>query len=81
MPLISSTSELDNMLCITTFICRPWNLFAAFAYNTAAVPIAAGLLYPATGLLLNPVIAAAAMAMSSVSVLLNSLRLGREGLA
>jgi len=53
------------------------NLFAAFAYNTAAIPIAAGLLYPFTGILLSPVIAAAAMAMSSVSVLANSLRLGR----
>jgi Cu+-exporting ATPase len=56
------------------------NLFAAFAYNVAAVPIAAGVLYPVNGLLLNPVIASAAMALSSVSVLMNSLRLKRSPL-
>jgi Cu+-exporting ATPase len=51
------------------------NLFFAFAYNAAGVPIAAGLLYPFFGILLSPVIAAAAMALSSVSVVGNSLRL------
>jgi Cu+-exporting ATPase len=51
------------------------NLFFAFAYNVAGVPVAAGLLYPAFGILLSPIIAAAAMALSSVSVVLNSLRL------
>ncbi|MBB3462236.1 copper-transporting P-type ATPase [Rhizobium sp. BK377] len=51
------------------------NLFFAFIYNAAGVPIAAGLLYPAFGLLLSPIIAAAAMALSSVSVIGNSLRL------
>ncbi len=51
------------------------NLFFAFAYNALGVPIAAGLLYPFTGLLLNPMIAGAAMAFSSVSVISNSLRL------
>ena len=51
------------------------NLFFAFAYNAAGVPIAAGVLYPAFGLLLSPIIAAAAMALSSVSVIANALRL------
>lgn len=51
------------------------NLFFAFVYNAAGMLIAAGLLYPLTGLLLNPMIASAAMAFSSVSVILNSLRL------
>ena len=51
------------------------NLFFAFVYNAAGVPVAAGILYPAFGLLLSPVIAAAAMALSSVSVIGNSLRL------
>ncbi|MBA4228955.1 MAG: haloacid dehalogenase, partial [Hyphomonas sp.] len=52
------------------------NLFFAFAYNAAGIPIAAGVLYPVTGSLLSPMIAAAAMALSSVSVIVNSLRLG-----
>ncbi len=51
------------------------NLFFAFIYNLLGVPLAAGILYPLTGLLLNPVIAGAAMAFSSVSVIVNSLRL------
>jgi Cu+-exporting ATPase len=51
------------------------NLFFAFVYNTAGVPIAAGILYPVLGILLSPVIAAAAMALSSVSVVANALRL------
>jgi Cu+-exporting ATPase len=53
------------------------NLFFAFAYNLLGVPIAAGLLYPWTGWTLNPMIAAAAMSLSSVSVIANSLRLRR----
>ena len=53
------------------------NLFFAFFYNSAAIPIAAGVLYPFTGFLLNPMIAAAAMAMSSVSVVTNSLSMKR----
>ncbi len=51
------------------------NLLFAFIYNTAGVPIAAGILYPAFGLLLSPIVAAAAMALSSVSVIGNALRL------
>ena len=51
------------------------NLFGAFIYNILAIPIAAGLLYPFTGLLLNPIIAGAAMAMSSVTVVSNANRL------
>jgi Cu+-exporting ATPase len=53
------------------------NLFFAFAYNAAGVPIAAGVLYPVLGLLLSPMIAAAAMSLSSVSVISNALRLRR----
>jgi Cu+-exporting ATPase len=53
------------------------NLFWAFAYNTIGIPVAAGVLFPWFGILLSPVIASAAMAMSSVSVVLNSLRLRR----
>jgi Cu+-exporting ATPase len=51
------------------------NLFFAFIYNAAGVPIAAGVLYPASGLLLSPALAALAMALSSVSVIANALRL------
>jgi Cu+-exporting ATPase len=56
------------------------NLFFAFFYNAAGVPVAAGALYPFFGLLLSPTIAAAAMALSSVSVIANSLRLRRASL-
>jgi P-type E1-E2 ATPase len=51
------------------------NLFLAFAYNVVAIPIAAGVLYPTTGLLLSPMIASLAMSLSSVSVIANALRL------
>ena len=53
---------------------RP-NLFFAFAYNALGVPLAAGVLYPVSGLLLSPMFAAAAMSLSSVSVITNALRL------
>jgi len=56
------------------------NLFFAFVYNAAGVPIAAGVLYPAFGLLLSPIIAAAAMSFSSLSVVGNALRLRRSAL-
>jgi Cu+-exporting ATPase len=56
------------------------NLAFAFGYNALGIPIAAGVLYPAFGLLLSPVFAGAAMALSSVSVVTNALRLNRTKL-
>jgi Cu+-exporting ATPase len=53
------------------------NLFFAFVYNALGIPIAAGILYPFFGILLSPMIAGAAMAFSSVSVIGNALRLNR----
>jgi Cu+-exporting ATPase len=56
------------------------NLFFAFVYNALGVPVAAGVLYPWTGVLLSPIIASAAMTFSSVSVIANALRLRRLSL-
>jgi Cu+-exporting ATPase len=56
------------------------NLFFAFVYNSVGVPVAAGVLYPFFGILLSPMIAAAAMSFSSVSVIGNALRLRRVSL-
>jgi Cu+-exporting ATPase len=56
------------------------NLFFAFVYNALGVPVAAGVLYPFFGLLLSPIIASAAMSLSSVSVIANALRLRRTSL-
>ena len=56
------------------------NLFFAFLYNALGIPVAAGLLYPFVGILLSPMIAAAAMSLSSVSVIGNALRLRRAAL-
>ncbi|ODT45699.1 MAG: copper-translocating P-type ATPase [Nitrospira sp. SCN 59-13] len=60
-----------------TMLVMKQNLFWAFVYNVVGIPVAAGLLYPLTGLMLSPVLASAAMAFSSVSVVMNSLRLRR----
>jgi Cu+-exporting ATPase len=56
------------------------NLFMSFAYNALGIPIAAGLLYPFWGVRLSPVVASMAMALSSISVVLNSLRLWRRNI-
>jgi len=80
MTIISSDlnkiSEAIRLSILTIRTVRQ-NLFWAFIYNLIAIPVAAGILYPINGFLLNPMIGAAAMALSSVSVVLNSLRLRR----
>lgn len=73
---LRSVAEAIRLSKITVRIIRQ-NFFWAFFYNIIAIPIAAGALYPATGFLLSPMIAGAAMAMSSVTVVMNSLRLKR----
>ena len=69
--LISETIRLSKR----TMRIVKQNLFFAFFYNSAFIPVAAGVLYPFVGILLNPIFAAVAMAFSSISVVLNSLRL------
>ncbi len=64
-------------LAVSTIVNIKQNLFFAFAYNSLGVPLAAGILYPLTGTLLSPMLAAAAMSLSSVSVISNALRLRR----
>jgi Cu2+-exporting ATPase len=71
---LSKIGELIRLSRRTVGIIRE-NLFWAFFYNLLAVPVAAGILYPFTGFLLNPMVAAACMALSSVCVVTNSLRL------
>jgi Cu+-exporting ATPase len=73
---LMAVSTAIGLSCATMRVIKQ-NLFWAFFYNSLGIPIAAGVLYPFFGILLNPVFAAAAMAMSSVSVVSNSLRLRR----
>jgi Cu2+-exporting ATPase len=76
---LRAVAESINLSRLTVRIIRQ-NFFWAFFYNIIAIPIAAGVLFPFTGFLLSPMIAGAAMAMSSVTVVLNSLRLKRVDL-
>jgi len=73
---LESVPKAIRLSSVTMRVIRQ-NLFWAFFYNSLGIPIAAGILYPFFGILLNPVFAAGAMAMSSVSVVGNSLRLRR----
>lgn len=74
---LSKISEAISLSALTVRTIRQ-NLFWAFIYNLIGVPVAAGMLYPVMGVMLNPMIASAAMALSSVSVLTNSLRIKRK---
>lgn len=84
MTIISSDlRKIADAIHLSTLTVRTIreNLFWAFIYNLIGVPVAAGILYPVCGFLLNPMIAGAAMAMSSVSVVTNSLRLRKKKLS
>lgn len=69
------------LLAKRTMRTRKPNLFLAFVYNVVGIPVADGILYPAFGILLGPILASAAMAFSSVSVVTNSIRLRRARIA
>lgn len=73
---LTAVPEAISLSALTMKVIKQ-NLFWAFIYNIIGIPIAAGVLYPFFGILLNPAFAAAAMALSSVSVVSNSLRLKR----
>ncbi len=75
--MTSDLSRIPSALHLSKMTVRTirQNLFWAFIYNLIGIPIAAGILYPVNGFLLSPMIAGAAMALSSVSVVVNSLRL------
>jgi Cu+-exporting ATPase len=72
-----SLQSLGDAIAVSsaTIVNIKQNLFGAFIYNVAGIPIAAGLLYPFFGILLNPVVAGAAMALSSLTVVTNANRL------
>jgi Cu2+-exporting ATPase len=74
---LNRIAQAIHLSQLTTATIRQ-NLFWAFIYNIIGIPIAAGVLYPCCGFLLNPMIASAAMAMSSVCVVSNSLRLNKK---
>lgn len=78
----SDLNQVDKAIQLSKATMRTikQNLFWAFIYNLIAIPIAAGVLYPINGFLLNPMIAGAAMALSSISVLMNSLRLKNKSI-
>jgi len=78
----SSLTSVVDAIAVSRAIVRSikQNLFGAFIYNSLAIPVAAGVLYPVFGLLLNPAVAGAAMALSSVTVVFNARRLGQQRL-